>query len=173
MPASEVSMTVLLMLAAAHAAPPTFGELTLGGETPASYQGMCAPIAENLFRCQAKVIKVAEVTGSVAVERCGTAVHSVKFVSLVVPGSGHDLPMATVSANVLEDTRKEFDLLRSHFLAQGFKLPDPGIMGAARSEITHAGATLMLEMAPVTDVPELPTGAWQAGFVLSQEAPCK
>lgn len=165
-------MLVLMMLAAAQAAEPQFGAVTLGKPVPDAYKSMCAPFAPNAFRCQAVQITVAEVTGNMAVEKCGEAVHAVKFVSLVVPGSGHDLPGATVSKNVLDDTRAEFDKLRAYFVEQGFTVAAAGDMGAVSVEGKREGATLALEMGPVTGVPELPKGAWQAGAVVSLSAPC-
>lgn len=165
-------MWFVSLLSSALAGPPMVEDVVIGEAVPAARQRMCAPIGGNAYRCQAQAMTVNGVQGNMAIERCKDQVFGVKFVTLVVPGSGHRLDGAMKSENPLDDARGQLDKLRAYFSKQGFSIPAPGDMGPAVVEAKANGARLELQMGPVTDVPELPPGAWQAGFVLASETVC-
>ena len=165
-------MLFLSMLTTALAGPPHVDDVVIGHPVPDARKSMCAPIGGKAFRCKAVPVTVNGVPGNMAIERCEEQVLGVKFVSMVVPAAGHDLPGTVPSENPLDDARGLFDKLRAYFVEQGFEIPVPGTMGEVTVEGKGAGAHITMLMAPITDVPELPKGAWQAGFVLASDTPC-
>ncbi len=165
-------MLFLSLLTTALAGPPHVEDVVLGQGVPEARKSMCAPIGGKAYRCKAVPLTINGVSGNMAIERCEEQVLGVKFVALVVPGSGHNLDGSLQSQNPLDDTRGLFDKLRAYFVEQGFEIPVPGQMGEVTVEGKGEGAHITMLMAPVTDVPELPTGAWQAGFVLASDTPC-
>lgn len=166
-------MLTLTLLSTALAGPPTVEDVVIGQPVPKARERMCAPIGGNAYRCQAQMITLGGVQGNMAIERCNEAVFGVKFVTLIVPGSGHKLDGAIKSDNPLDDARGQLDKLRTYFTKQGFEIAPPGEMGPTVIKGKTEGAHIELQMGPVVDVPELPKGAWQAGFVLASDTPCE
>jgi len=165
-------MFLMSMLTTALAGPPHVADVVIGQPVPEKRQTMCAPIGGKAFRCRSQPMEINGVIGTMAVERCDELVFGVKFVALAVPGVGHNLDGALESQNPLDDSRGLFDKLRSYFVEQGFTIDAPGQMGPAVVEGKGEGARITLQMGPVTDVPELPSGSWQAGFVLASDTTC-
>jgi hypothetical protein len=165
-------MLLMSMLTTALAGPPHVGDVVIGQPVPEARKTMCAPIGGDAYRCRAQTVVINGVTGNMAIERCNELVFGVKFVALAVPGVGHNLEGALETQNPLDDSRGLLDKLRAYFVEQGFKIDPPGEMGPTVVTGKGEGAKIELQMGPVTDVPELPPGAWQAGFVLASETTC-
>jgi hypothetical protein len=167
-----IALTIFVSSLAYAGGPVNLADVTVGEALPDGSRAVCVPFGgNNQSRCKPQQRTVAGMEGNLGIELCDGKIQQASWVTMYLP-KGHAVPGSKPSTDPMSDARAGFDALRKMLIADGWKVPESGEMGAAQVEAVRDGVKATIEMGEIPAAPQLPAGSWSTGVVLQRVEPC-